>query len=502
MVRIISLVLALCMALPLLFACSGDSGDNKPNSSSTNSATTTAAPEDAITTYLEPLSDEIKELDYGDETITIIARSDEKWAKDEIWVEELSNDPVKDAIYNRNTAVEELLGVKITQVLEDGQTELQNKVDIMVNSGDDSFDIVAGSVAYGTPMIQKGLMYNLYENGIETYLDATKPWWAQQWIEEAEMGDKLYCITGAPALSLSRLMFVVYYNKTMGENHGIEDLYEVVNRGDWTIDYCSELISGIYRDLNGNDLKDEEDEYGLAINHYENCDMFWSAFDMNMITKDGDGWYEIATQDKEKISIAFEKVYALIRENSGTYDTIDTKGFNLARDMFSNGTVLLAPLHLKYAESEQFRNMQDEYGILPVPKYDEKQDTYYTYAHDQYTVFMVPITVKDPVMSGAVLEAMAYESYKTVQPTYYNIVLKGRYANDPQSRQLLDIITTNTKVDPSYIYGRIFGLPAASVFRDLIYDGQKSFASNYATQERMLPKLLNILKRDIEALEY
>jgi len=297
-------------------------------------------------------------------------------------------------------------------------------------------------------------------------------------------------------------MFVVYYNKTMGENHGIEDLYEVVNRGDWTIDYCSELISGIYRDLNGNDLKDEEDEYGLAINHYENCDMFWSAFDMNMITKDGDGWYEIATQDKEKISIAFEKVYALIRENSGTYDTIDTKGFNLARDMFSNGTVLLAPLHLKYAESEQFRNMQDEYGILPVPKYDEKQDTYYTYAHDQYTVFMVPITVKDPVMSGAVLEAMAYESYKTVQPTYYNIVLKGRYANDPQSRQLLDIITTNTKVDPSYIYGRIFGLPAASVFRDLIYEGPKRFASNYATQARMLPKLLNILKRDIEALEY
>lgn len=316
------------------------------------------------------------------------------------------------------------------------------------------------------------------------------------------MGDRLYCITGAPALSLSRLMFVMYYNKSMAEDHGIEDLYDVVNRGEWTIDYCSELVSGIYRDLNGNDLKDEEDEYGLAINHYENCDMFWSAFDMNMLTKSDDGWFELATQDKEKISIAFDKVYALIRENTGTYDTIDTKGFDVARDMFSNGTVLLAPLHLKYAESKQFRNMQDEYGIIPVPKYDEKQDDYYTFAHDQYTVFMIPITVQDPEMSGAVLEAMAYESYKSLQPVYYDMVLKGRYANDPQSRQMLDTITTNTKVDTSWIYGRMLDLPAADVFRGPIYGGEKNFASRYASQERLLPKLLKILRREVEALDY
>ena len=501
MKRILAFILALCMAMPLFFACSGDGEDNKDKVDSSTTAASTTADPNAITTYLEPMSDALKELDYG-ETINILARTDEKWAKDEIWVEELSNDPVKDAIYNRNAAVEELLGVTITQTLEDGMDVLQQKVDIMVNSGDTTFDIVAASVAYGTPMIQKGHMYNLYDNGIDNYLDATKPWWAQQWIEEAEMGDRLYCITGASALSLTRLMFVMYYNKTMAENHGLEDLYDVVERGDWTIDYCSELVSGIYRDLNGDDIKDEEDEYGIAINHYENCDMFWSAFDMSMITKSSDGWYELAIGDKEKVSVAFEKVYALIRENPGTYDTIDTKGFNVARDMFANGTVLLAPLHLSYAESEQFRNMQDEYGILPVPKYDEKQDDYYTYAHDQYTVFMIPITVKDPEMSGAVLEVMAYESYKTLQPVYYDMVLKGRYANDPQSRDMLDTITTNTKVDPSYIYGRMLDLPAAAVLRDLVYGASKNFASSYAKQESMLPKLLNILKKDIEKLDY
>ncbi len=502
MKRILSLILVLAMLATAMVACSSD-GDDKKNDETT--ATTTApsgSGEGAITTYLEPLSDEIKELDYDERPITILEREYDVRIKDELWVEELTNDPIKDAIYNRNAAVEELLGVEINRVTAEHMTGLQNKVDIMVNSGDETFDIVAASVYYGTPMIQKGQVYNLYDNGIDKYLDATKPWWSQYWIEEAEMGDRLYCITGAPALSLSRLMFVMYYNKTMGENHGIEDLYTVVEEGRWTIDYCSELVSGIYRDLNGDDLKDEEDEYGLAINHYENCDMFWSAFDMSMLTKSEDGWFELASQDKEKISIAVDKVFALIRENSGTYDTIDTKGFDVARDMFSNGTVLLAALHLSYAESEQFRNMQDEYGIIPVPKYDEKQEDYYTYAHDQYSVFMIPITVHDPEMSGAVLEAMAYESYKTLQPVYYDIVLKGRYANDPQSRRMLDTITTNTKVDASWIYGIMVNQPAADVFRGPIYSGDKNFASKYASQERVMPKVLKSLKRTIEAFDY
>ncbi|MBR4881882.1 MAG: hypothetical protein IKU19_08100, partial [Clostridia bacterium] len=277
----------------------------------------------------------------------------------------------------------------------------------------------------GMPMVTQGLMYDLYDNGIDTYLDSSKPWWSQYWLEQAEMGDKLYCITGAPALSLTRLMFVMYYNKDLAANLGLEDMYTVVEDGRWTIDYLNDLILDMYNDNNGDSLRDVEDTYGLAINHYENCDMFWSAFDMTMIAKDEDGWFEFDGSDKEKLSTAFDKVFYLIRENPGTYDTGSTDGFDVARNMFASGNLLFAALHLRYAESLEFRNMQDEYGILPVPKYDERQDNYYTYAHDQYSVFMVPKTVADPELSGAVLETMAYESYRTVQPTYSDMVLKG-----------------------------------------------------------------------------
>ena len=507
MKRTIALLIVLSMMLGVLVACSGGSDDSKDTGKTptTTAADTTADP-NAITTYLEPLDESLTALDYGgDKTITIIARNlKNKWAANELWVEEITNDPVKDSVYNRNAAVCDILGLKeIIQVSAEDQDELQQKVNVMVGSGDQTYDIVAASVAYGTPMINQGLMYNLYDNGIDTYLDAEKPWWSQYWIEQAELGDRLYCITGAPALSLSRLLFVTYYNKDLADRIQLEeDMYTVVDEGRWTLDYISELIPEMYSSLNGDDIRDEEDMYGLAINHYEHVDMFFNCLDLTMLTKDEDGWLEPDNTSKEKISTAFDKVFALIRENTGTFDTEDTEGFDVAMGMFAGGNVLFAPLHLKYAETASFRNMQDEYGILPIPKYDENQENYYTYAHDQYTVFMVPKTVADPELSGAVLEAMAYESYKSVQPTYYNLVLKGRYANDPQSRKMLDTITTGVRVDPGFIYSIMLGEPNVDVFRSPIYHNERSFATEYAKESKMLPIFTKGLKEEISKLDF
>ena len=41
--------------------------------------------------------------------------------------------------------------------------------------------------------------------------------------------------------------------------------------------------------------------------------------------------------------------------------------------------------------SDQLRDMRDEYGILPFPKYDEAQDGYYTTVNDNYSQIMIPL---------------------------------------------------------------------------------------------------------------
>ena len=506
MKRFFVLFLILMFLAPAVVSCSGDwEGPSQIPEEQTGTSDSVNA--GILTKDVEPMSSDLADLDYSGRTVTILSRpSTDECAQNEISVEELTNEPVNDAVFNRNAFVCETLGLKeiknVSAPSGPYSGSIGEKVNIMVSSGDQTYDIVAGSVYYDTPLINQGMMYDLYDNGIETYLDPSKPWWAHYWIEQAETGDRLYCITGAPALSLTRLMFVMYYNKDLGESLGVEDMYNVVNEGRWTVDYLNETVSPLYRSLNGDDEKDAEDQYGLLINHYENCDMFWSSFDMSMVRRNDEGWFEFDSSGQEKISSAFEKVFYLIRENPGTFDTGTSEGFDKARDMFSDGNALFAALHLYFAESKEMRNMQDEYGILPIPKYDETQKNYYTYSHDQYSVFMIPKTVADPGMSGAVLEIMAYESYRSLQPTYYDLVLKGRYANDPQSRSILDTVTANIMVDSSWIYGMQIGQPEAAVFRDLIYDNIKSFASSWAKQARMLPVFIKSFREIIEKLEY
>ena len=48
---------------------------------------------------------------------------------------------------------------------------------------------------------------------------------------------------------------------------------------------------------------------------------------------------------------------------------------------------------LHAVESGEFRDMEDDYGIVPMPKASEEQDRYYTLAQDQVIVYGLPITL-------------------------------------------------------------------------------------------------------------
>ncbi|MBR5454076.1 MAG: hypothetical protein IKV54_08350 [Clostridia bacterium] len=493
--------LALLLLTAVILGCFGcASGDDKNDVTPTDSTFGNTVTGTGLN--VEPINEELASLDYKGETVVILSRKEKHHVgNNEIWVAEYTNDPVDDAIYDRNLFVQELLGVNLREIRKESPGEIQDEVDLMVGSGDQTYDIVTASVHYGTSMITRGNVYNLYENGIDTYLDTTKPWWAQYWIEEAEINDRLYCITGAPALSLTRMMYVMYFNKTTASEHKLENLYDVVEDGRWTLDYVAQTVSGIYNDNNGNSIRDPEDDYGILIDNFCHVDIFWSSFDMRMLTKDDDGWFELNTSDKEKISNAYDMIYSLIYENTGSYNMGGFKDDGATFEyIFSNGKSLFIPAELLYAETPEYRNMQDDYGVLPTPKYDEKQKEYYTYSHDQYSVFMIPITVRDQVMSGAVLEAMAYESYRSLQPIYYDMVLKGRYLSDPQSRRILDTIVTNITVDPAWIYGGILDVPAGKVLRNPIELEKKAFASSYANVERSLPAKMKLIKFSLEKM--
>lgn len=157
---------------------------------------------------------------------------------------------------------------------------------------------------------------------------------------------------------------------------------------------------------------------------------------------------------------------------------------------FASGSLLFVVNYISTAETETLRNMQDEYGILPFPKYDENQKEYYSCTGDIPTCFSIPTTNTDPDTAAAVLEALASYSYRETKPAYLDTALKGKYMNDPDSRKMVDYIVNGYKVDASWIYFDTISNEYPASFRYMLIDGETGYASKHAAKEKLISRSL------------
>jgi len=93
-----------------------------------------------------------------------------------------------------------------------------------------------------------------------------------------------------------------------------------------------------------------------------------------------------------------------------------------------------------------YRSMDTDFGVLPYPKLDDAQKTYYTPAEETSRMFAVPTTA-DADFSGMMLEVLAAQSVSTVSPAFYDVCLEGKSVRDNESAEILDIIFANKRFD-------------------------------------------------------
>lgn len=139
-----------------------------------------------------------------------------------------------------------------------------------------------------------------------------------------------------------------------------------------------------------------------------------------------------------------------------------------------------------FASIEYLRDMKDDYGILPYPKWDENQDKYYTMVDGSHDVLAVPITVSDPERTGIITEALCAESYKQVVPAYYETALKTKYTRDDESIAMIDMIVNSRVFDLGYVYDGWKG--ASFIFADLVSKNNPNFESKWASSESAITK--------------
>jgi hypothetical protein len=209
------------------------------------------------------------------------------------------------------------------------------------------------------------------------------------------------------------------------------------------------------------------------------------------------------TLNTPKTIDALSKIFDLVYDDGSCLNTqkyFEPLGKSASGEMyklFQNNQSLF--MWIRMGIVEYMRGMDSDFGILPIPKYDEAQSNYIQTVNPFVgVVTTVPQSAKDISASGAVLEYMAYISKSVLQPAYYDVVLHGKIARDEESSEMLNIIFANRVYDLGDIFD-FGGLGNDVIMMSMNYD--KNIVSKYAEKESAALTDINTLAEKFKSIK-
>ncbi len=492
--RSLSAVLAALILLSSV-SCS-DTGSSDVESTS-NETTVNAAETEQVTEteeetkkYLDDLPDTLK---FDDQTVSFLA----SYTSTSIALleEDDATEVVNDAVYNRNLVISERLGVniEIARGATTGYGEFNSVVTNAVAAGTDEFDVLCGHTRFNISLASQGVLKNL--DNIN-YLDLSKPYWSRGYNDNISYDNIHYWATGDLSIQYISYIYAMFVNSAMWSNHYSDtDIYTLVKEGKWTLDKLSEFASDVYVDLNGDGTVDNGDSFGVIMQKGHVLNGMAFAANVVYTSYDDNGIPYVSVNNEHTINV-FNKLHNLFYNNTGAKMLENSEFDTQSVEMFTSGRLLFCPNTIEFAGNEKIREMEDNFYIIPMPKYDENQENYRSNQYDGVPIYGVPITAADSKLDaiGATLEAMCSLSSQTVIPVYYDKALKNKYSRDAETAEMIDIIHDSVTSDFSFAWGDSVG----SIY-NLFYDNiqgeslESKLKSNEKLSKKAMSKLLEKL---------
>ena len=463
----------LIAALLFLVGCAAD------ETSGGNDVTTTAAQNgeaeavEAEITHASMIREKNAGNDFGGQEFRILSISPGKHfynkARDEeneIYFEEERGDTLYDAIYRRNMLTEELLNVKIVPVWGGDTGEITTKTKNSVLAGDNEFDVAFNRLDFTLNLAAEHLMLNLYD--LDTF-DLTSPWWDENIVSSFTMfNDTLYTISGNINFYDDYAASAMYFSHRLMAAMGYDMPYQTVRDGNWTIDMMIDMVKAATYDLNGDGVITPTDdmwgfaEAGDAVLHF----IFACGETMSQVDNNGD----LQITYNEKLVQVVEKLYDFFSVSKtvtigGTYGSIFREGRKLFfMDMLGSISSL--------------REMEDDFGVIPMPKWDEKQERYTGYVSNGWTTsFSIPVTNTDPERSALILDTMCAFSTETVTDAVFDIMLAEKLIRDTESQEMLQYVFDSKVYD--WAGDLAWAGPLRSIYQSITSATSNTFTSQF-----------------------
>lgn len=471
--RFLALLLSALMAISVA-ACAGSDG----TVDTTGVPTSTTAPAEVSTEPVETeLNPDLPDIKFEGSTLVFVCRPHDASTYPSRWLiaETMNGDILNDAVYQRNAYIEEKYGVDIQFVESDDPSKL---VSTGVLAGDDEYDVMYDKFKKTGSTALSGYLYNIADFG---YVNYENPWWDSNSVEGMSYNDKLYAVVCDISLMACRALRGVIFNRDLIREYQMEDPYQLVKDNKWTLDKMVSMITQVSSDLDGNQVFDDADRYGMLTETGSNSNAYYLtiASGVKLFEKNGDEITQAFMN--EKTMTILEKCASFMNDKSVTrsyYDLVpDSEGKWLyGRKLFAADHFLFLMNSVGQFDEFNAAGMESEYGILPHPKYDETQERYYHALDRETTCLSIPSSNEEDDLEriSILLEDMAYKSSKTILPAYYENVIALRRARVPEVAEMVAIMKNSIYYDISTLFTLDYSTPlnaaietgnAASIFK-------------------------------------
>ena len=386
---------------------------------------------------------------------------------------DITGERINDAVFRRSSQVEEELDV-IIEYYCGANYSTPTDFTTAISAGEDAYDIGNVNMRSHINQVTQGLLVNIAD--IDA-LDLDAAWWDQNLQNDLSIYDKFFCLTGDIGTMYKRSIGTILFNKQMINEYSLTSPYVLAEEGEWTIECMVEMTEDVPFDIDGNDKMDKADRYGIIY--------FDGVFDAMVVgagveyaIRDEFGVPEMALYSDHAVAV-LEEMAELLYDDSTSYNVYrNGQNEQTMWEIFMDNRALFyyGELH----SAEDMRATEYEFGILPMPKYDEFQESYrHTINAGVAAVLVIPKTNTELTQTAYILDSLGAASKNILTPAYYDINLKGIVSRDEESTVSLDIIIATLAYDMGYLY---ISQPG-SMLRDMGRNFSTNLASRYTAIE-------------------
>ena len=257
--------------------------------------------------------------------------------------------------------------------------------------------------------------------------------------------------------------WVVYYQKALWNELNLPNPYDLVRRGEWTWERLLEYSIIAQQDLTGDGVVDgPNDRWGLVSPGDDLLRAWYTSmgglyFDFNPATERL--YSPAATSD----GIAIANWMRNFTETPGVWYRASGQTGELRHEMFATRRALFLAYGL--GVPGELREMNDDFGILPMPKRNDQQQTYLNNVNHNAPLIGITKTNNQLEETGIIMEALAarFERVRELRRAELTDIL----LRSDEDSEMLDYIIPNTVFDIGHIMftaseaGQGFSVPHA-----------------------------------------